>query len=103
MPFAERAAQRCERPVLSSTRQSSRVSPSGRNTAPALKTLLIGEGQLFRLRIGLPPYRVKRGTSVHSSCPSGSRATEFCDEAGVVTKFKRRHSFPAAVHFRSLL
>ena len=52
--FVERAAQRCDRPRRSSTRQSSKVSPSASFTAPALKTLLMGYGQSFRLRIGLP-------------------------------------------------
>lgn len=54
IPLTERAAHRCDRPLLSSTRQSNRTSPSGSLTAPALKTLLMGYGQSLRLRMGLP-------------------------------------------------
>src|ERR1043166_277085 len=44
-PFNERATHRCERPRRSSTRHSRSVEPSGRNVAPALKTLLMEYGQ----------------------------------------------------------
>ena len=54
IPSEERAAQRWDMPVRLSTRQSSSVSPLASNTAPALKTLLIGYGQLSLLRIGFP-------------------------------------------------
>ena len=40
-PFRERAAQRCDKPRRSSTRQSSRVVPSASSVAPALNTLLM--------------------------------------------------------------
>src|SRR6201993_4855595 len=62
-PFAERAAQRCDKPRRSSTRQSSKVSPSASFTAPELKTLLIGYGQSFRLRMGLAGWRVNKEIS----------------------------------------
>src|SRR5277367_4523807 len=56
-PFTERAAHRCESPRRSSTRQSSRVEPSGKSVAPALNTLLMEYGQSFPVKIGLPPCR----------------------------------------------
>ena len=52
-PFAERAAQRCECPRRSSTRQSSSVVPSGSSVAPALKTVCTGYGQSAAVRIGI--------------------------------------------------
>ena len=42
MPFDDRAAHRCEIPLRSSTRQSSRVVPSFSVVAPALKTVCAG-------------------------------------------------------------
>src|SRR5690349_24882456 len=56
-PFAERAAHKWESPRRSSTRQSSRVEPSGRSVAPALKTLLMEYGQSFPVKRGLAGCR----------------------------------------------
>ena len=99
-PFAERAAQRCDRPLRSSTRHRSNVSPSGSNTAPAFRTLLIGYFQSFRLRIGLPGCRVNKDMSGRAFGFASSKAIDSGNPFGVVTGFNRRHSFLGAVPLR---
>jgi hypothetical protein len=60
MPFADRAAHRCEIPRRSSTLQSSRVVPSCSVVAPALKTVWAGYGQSAAVRIGFFSCRWNR-------------------------------------------
>ena len=59
---AERAAQRCDKPRRSSTRQSSRVVPSASSVAPALNTLLMEYGQSLLVRIGFAGCRSSSGS-----------------------------------------
>src|ERR1700690_1912113 len=61
-PLRKRAAQRCDNPRRSSTRQSSRVVPSASSVAPALKTLLMGYGQSLLVRIGFEAWRRSSGS-----------------------------------------
>jgi hypothetical protein len=99
IPFAERAAHKCDSPRRSSTRHSSNVSPSASLTAPALNTLLIGYGQSRLLRIGLPSYRVNNWISASISGVSGVLvASSECD--GAMIGFSLRHSFQDSVFLR---
>lgn len=103
IPFSERAAHRCDKPLRSSTRQSNKVSPSSNRTAPALKTLLIGYGQFSRLRMGLPAYRVNKGRSAHGSGFGFSAAMASGSATGSVIGFKGNGSFRRAFLLRGSL
>src|ERR1700744_6039293 len=100
IPLAERAAHKCERPVLSSTLQSRRVSPSGSRTAPALKTLLTGYGQSSARRIGLFGLRVNRERLVDDSRFKDSVAANSGEVTGKVLRLKGKRSFLDEVHRR---
>jgi len=102
IPLSERAAHRCERPLRSSTRHSSRVSPLDSRTAPALKTLLIGYGQSRRLRIGLPEWRVNRGISAHAPEVGWIKTSAFDDITGGTIGFNGKNSFRRAIFLRWL-
>src|SRR6478736_10470501 len=78
-PLRERAAERCDKPRRSSTRQSSRVVPSASRVAPALNTLLIGYGQSLLVRIGFEGWLI---SSASKRVPR--RLT--CFSAGTVMK-----------------
>src|SRR5580765_5833624 len=67
MPFAERAAHRCEKPRRSSTRHNNSVVPSRSRVAAGLKTACAGYGQSLAERIGL---RALRWNNVAKPCDS---------------------------------
>src|SRR6202023_3855054 len=61
-PLRERAAQRCDKPRRSSTRQSNRVEPSASSVPPPLKTLFIEHGQSLLVKMALAGCRRSSGS-----------------------------------------
>ena len=65
IPLLDRATERCERPVRSSTRASRTVVPLS-CAAAGLNAALIGYGQSSAVRIGLAGWRSKSSRVVHA-------------------------------------